>query len=123
MKAQELHHKEAEYTETMNSSRLKLYGLQSRAKFAKDIRDKYKSLSEMGVLAELQYLEAEERFDNLKNEVNIQSNEQKILESVMEQQIKNLRGQLADLKSKATDAKVTLKYQNIISPVDGIVHS
>ena len=69
LKAQELHHKEAEYTETMNSSRLKLYGLQSRAKFAEDIRDKYKSLSEMGVLAELQYLEAEERFDNLKNEV------------------------------------------------------
>ena len=39
-------------------------------------------------MAELQYLEAKERYNNLRNEIEIQVNEQKILENVMEQQIK-----------------------------------
>ena len=121
LKKEELTLKKTEFLETMDSSRLKLVGLRERAMFAEKIRDKYKILQEQGAMAELQYLEAKERYNNLRNEIEILVNEQKILEHVMEQQINNLRGQLADLKSRSTDANVTLKYQNIISPIDGIV--
>lgn len=121
LKRQELEYKEAEYAETITTSQLKLRALQSSRSFARLIKERYRKLLEEGALAELQYLEAEERLEKIENEIKVQENDKFILSSVMNQQIKSLKGQLADLESKRTDAKVTLKYQNIISPIDGIV--
>ena len=121
LKRQELKFKETEYAETVTSSRLKLDALRSRESFARLIKEKYGVLLEEGAIAELQFIEAEERLNNIDSDIKIQEKEIEVLSSIMNQQIKGLNGQLADLESKRTDAKVTLKYQNIVSPVDGIV--
>jgi HlyD family secretion protein len=41
--------------------------------------------------------------------------------AILEQAVQQINGELADLRSKLTELDVNIRYQDIRSPVDGVV--
>ncbi|HJN36250.1 MAG: HlyD family secretion protein [Prochlorococcus sp.] len=93
-----------------------------------EILGRYKVLVEQGASAELQYLTQRNQVHELIGEVaKLKVDGQRQL-AVVDQQIEQLnselaglRSELAQLKAQLTEARVTLKYKSLRSPVDGVV--
>jgi HlyD family secretion protein len=82
---------------------------------------KYKMLLEEGVFPEIEYLQQNNKVDQLKISIEKKILEGKKIESSLNQELKELESNISALISQKTAADVNLKYQSIKSPVDGIV--
>lgn len=102
--------------------------LRNKLQLEIEILSRYEKLSLEGATAELQYLSqkntVEETRGRLKQaEVDRLRQTAILKQSIqqLEQSIQQLNVQLADLKAKLTEATVTLRYQELKSPVRGLV--
>ncbi|MFL0770120.1 MAG: HlyD family secretion protein [Prochlorococcus sp.] len=93
-----------------------------------EILGRYKVLVEQGASAELQYLTQRNQVHELIGEVAKLKVDGRRQLAVVDQQIEQLnselaglRSELAQLKAQLTEARVTLKYKSLRSPVDGVV--
>jgi hemolysin D len=95
--------------------------LTQKVAFEKEILDRLEGLAKVGASAELQYLQQR----NTVQEVEGRLRETKLdglrQEAIQNQQIQQLRSELSELQSQLTETDVTLRYQALRSPVDGIV--
>jgi len=121
-----LKQKQLELKKTELSQFIKLYNdktetLNKRVDFEKKILERFKSLSDVGAVAELQYLSHENSLREL--EVKLRESIIDVLrqEAILGQDIQMRTTQIANLLSERTDMEVTLRYQVLRSPVDGVV--
>lgn len=121
LKEKELEFKQRELSKTIELSNTKIKILQSSLRLGLNVLGRYKKLTEQGAAAELQYLEQEEKVQRVKGEIKLTIGEEEREVSVLEQGIRSIKGQIAELKGKSTEANVMLRYQAIVAPVDGIV--
>ena len=81
----------------------------------------FKFLQEEGAAAQLQYLQQLNKVSDLTGQlkkVRVYRIRQKAAQS---QQIQQLKAELENIESSITEASVSLRYQSLRSPVDGIV--
>jgi HlyD family secretion protein len=94
----------------------------------KEIENRLEKLAKEGASAELQYLQQrntvqEREGDLLQTRVD-RYRQKAILDQALQQMkgdISRLESEIADINSQLTEANVTLRYQELRSPVDGVV--
>jgi HlyD family secretion protein len=120
-KRAELGFKEKELVDTIAVSKTKISSQTESLILAKKVLNRLDSLAKQGAAAELQYLEQKNKVQEIQGQIKQSRADQDRQVSILEQNIRNLRGQIAELNSRVTEGNVTLRYQAIVSPVDGIV--
>jgi len=83
--------------------------------------DRLASLAKVGASAELQYLQQRNTVQEVEGKLRETRLDGLRLEAIQQQEIQRLRSELSDLRSQLTESIVTLRYQALRSPVDGIV--
>jgi hemolysin D len=121
LKRAELRFKEQELEDTITVSRTRIYSLTESLLLARKVLGRLDTLAKQGATAELQYLEQKNKVQELEGQIEQSKADQNRQISILEQNIRSLRAQIAELNSRVTEGDVTLRYQAIVSPVDGIV--
>jgi len=95
--------------------------LSKKMRFETDILERLKKLSIEGAAGELQYLQQRstvQEIDGKLRETRLDGLRQ---ETILVQDSQRLRSELAELEAQLTETDVTLRYQALRSPVDGVV--
>jgi hemolysin D len=95
--------------------------LKQRVAFEREIMDRLASLAKVGASSELQYLQQRNTVQEVEGRLRESRLDGLRLEAIQQQDIQRLRSELSDLRSQLTEINVTLRYQALRSPVDGIV--
>lgn len=79
------------------------------------------SLQQSGATSELQFLQQRNKVREVEGEIEKASVDRLRQTAILEQAIQQLQGELAELRSKLTELSVNIRYQDLRSPVDGVV--
>ena len=118
---QQLALKRVELARSLDANQTTQDVLTKRLVLEKEILSRYKQLTEEGASAELQYLTQKNRVQEIQGQLDESRVDRLRQEAILQQDIRGLQSQLADLRSKLTELNVNIRYQAIKSPVDGIV--
>ena len=86
-----------------------------------ELLGRYRNLAEQGASPEIQLLQQEDRVQQVEGQLEKITVDRERQLSQLDQQIQTLKSDLANLTSQRTSQVVKLRYQEIRSPVDGIV--
>ena len=121
LKQDQLTLKQEEKRNTMQMNQEEVLMLESNLVLQSEILGRYKDLKEVGAFSEVQYLNQ----SNVVNETRgklMQARAERLRQiAMLDQQIAQLKSELADLNGRFVESKVTLRYQQLRSPVDGVV--
>ncbi len=95
--------------------------LQRNLELEKQILFRLDSLQKSGATAELQYLQQRNKVREIEGEITKTQVDRLRQIAILEQAVQQLQGELADLRSKLTELSVNIRYQDLRSPVDGVV--
>jgi hemolysin D len=95
--------------------------LQRNLELEKQILLRLESLQKSGATAELQYLQQRNKVREIEGEITKTQVDRLRQIAILEQAVQQLQGELADLRSKLTEMSVNIRYQDLRSPVDGVV--
>ena len=85
------------------------------------ILERYEQLKAVGAFSEVQYLNQQNTVAETRGKL-MQSKADRLRQSsLLDQQTAQLKSELADLNGRFVETKVTLRYQQLKSPVDGVV--
>jgi len=79
------------------------------------------SLRSSGAAAELQVLQQNNKVREVEGQLQKVEVDRLRQVAILQQQIQQLNGELADLRSRLTELSVNIRYQDLRSPVDGLV--
>jgi len=85
------------------------------------IAERYEKLAQQGATSELQALEQRNKVKELEGKLTQLELERKRQDAILAQQRELLLGELSELRGRLAETAVTLRYQNIRSPVAGQV--
>ncbi|WP_028953435.1 HlyD family secretion protein [Synechococcus sp. CC9616] len=128
LKAEELNLKKKELQSYLDMNLQEQSMLRNKLQLEIEILSRYEKLSLEGATAELQYLSQKNTVEETRGRLR-QSQVDRLRQTAilnqsiqqLEQSIQQLNVQLADLKAKLTESRVTLRYQELKSPVRGLV--
>jgi len=120
-KQQQQQLKEVELQRYLNFNDTEQGVLRQNLVLEQEILGRLESLKKVGASAELQYLQQRNRVRDVEGELAKTSVDRQRQVAILEQSVQQLRGELADLQSKLTELRVNIRYQDIRSPVDGVV--
>ena len=86
-----------------------------------ELLGRYRNLAEQGASPEIQLLQQEDRVQQVQGQLEKITVDRERQLSQLDQQIQTLKSDLANLNSQRTSQVVKLRYQEIRSPVEGIV--
>ena len=92
-----------------------------RVAYEREIMDRLAGLAKVGASAELQYLQQRNTVQQTEGRLRESQLDGLRQQAILNQDIQRLRSELADLQSQLTETQVTLRYQALRSPVDGLV--
>ena len=99
--------------------------IQSRIKkninLNQEILTRYNYLVEQGAAATLQLLNQKNRVEELQGQLEEAKVDRRKQTLIVNQSIEQLLTEIARLESELTKENITLKYQKVVSPVDGVV--
>lgn len=87
----------------------------------KDVLSRYKQLQMSGAAAQLQYLTQLNKVQEVLGELNRLKDDRLRQAALLEQDIRGIRAELAEMRGKLTQSSVNARYQFVKSPVDGVV--
>ena len=127
-KQQQLALKQQEKQRSAEINREQISSLEARLALEDKILNRLTKLAQEGASSELQYLQQQNKVEELRGSVSKELVEGRRQQSVLNQQIEQinaeiagLRSDLAQLRAQITEAEVTLGYQSLRAPVDGVV--
>ena len=95
--------------------------LENNLELQSEILERFEELEEAGAQSELQYLSQQNTVEETRGRL-MQSKAERLRQvALLEQQVAQLNSELADLTGRLAEARVTLRYQQLKSPVDGVV--
>jgi len=121
LKTNQLALKQVELQRLQRLNRESISVLSKKMRFETDILERLKKLSIEGAAGELQYLQQRstvQEIDGKLRETRLDGLRQ---ETILVQDSQRLRSELAELEAQLTETDVTLRYQALRSPVDGVV--
>jgi HlyD family secretion protein len=80
-----------------------------------------RSLEESGAAAELQVLQQRNKVRELEGELEKLAVDRKRQTAILQQAIAQINGEISELRSQLTELSVNIRYQDVRSPVDGLV--
>ena len=86
-----------------------------------EILQRLEVLKAVGASAELQYLQQRNNVREVEGEISKLKVDRLRQVAIIEQALEQIKGELADLGSKLTELQVNIRYQDVRSPVDGVV--
>ena len=120
-KRQQLQLKQVELERYLNLNDTEQTVLRQNLALEGEILDRLESLKRVGASAELQYLQQRNRVREVEGELSKTTVDRQRQVAILEQAVQQLQGELADLQSRLTESRVNIRYQDIRSPVDGVV--
>jgi HlyD family secretion protein len=87
----------------------------------RQILERLESLQGSGAVPELQYLQQRNQVREVEGELQKVQVDRLRQRAIIEQSVAELQSELSDLRSNLTELKVNIRYQDVRSPVDGIV--
>jgi hemolysin D len=95
--------------------------LTEKVAFEKEILERFGRLAKVGASAELQYLQQRNTVQEVEGRLRETRLDGLRQTAIIQQDIQRLRSDLSELQAQLTETNVTLRYQALRSPVDGIV--
>lgn len=120
-KQQQLRLKQLELSRYLNLNDTEQQVLRRNLVLEQQILKRFESLRRSGAAAELQVLQQNNKVREVEGELEKAQVERLRQTAILEQQIQQLNGELAELRSSLTELSVNIRYQDLRSPVDGIV--
>ena len=120
-KEQQLALKKVELDRYLNLNETEQAVLRQNLGLEKEILDRLETLKKVGASAELQYLQQRNKVREVEGDIAKSRVDRLRQLAILQQAVEQLNGELADLRSKLTELDVNIRYQDIRSPVDGVV--
>ncbi|MFN9637267.1 MAG: HlyD family secretion protein [Synechococcaceae cyanobacterium] len=95
--------------------------LVERMGLEKEVLGRLETLNRQGAVQELQYLSQVNKVQEVEGELKQSKVERLRQEAILQQGIRELQSELADLRSKLVELDVNIRYQEIRAPEDGVV--
>ena len=121
LKEDQLVLKEEEKRSYLESSTEELVMLENKLEVQSEILGRYEQLKAVGAFSEVQYLKQQNVVAETRGKLLQSKADRKRQSALLDQQMAQLKSELADLKGRLVETKVTLRYQQIKSPVDGLI--
>ena len=87
----------------------------------KEVLSRLEDLNRQGATAELQYLQQRNKVQEVQGRIQQVGADRLRQEAILQQDIRSLQSELADLRSKLIELNVNIRYQAIRSPEAGLV--
>ena len=121
LKQEQLQLKDQEKLNYMKVNQEEVLMLESNLELQSEILDRFEQLEQAGAASELQYLNQQNVVAETRGKL-MQSKADRLRQiALLDQQTAQLKSELADLNGRLVETKVTLRYQKLKSPVDGVV--
>jgi HlyD family secretion protein len=120
-KNQQLELKKIELQRFLEGNTTQQQVLNKNLSLENDILQRLEMLSKEGAAGELQYLQQRNRVQDVKGKLEETKADRLRQEAVLNQEVKQLQTELADLSSKLTELNVNIRYQKISAPETGII--
>ncbi|WP_411867721.1 HlyD family secretion protein [Vulcanococcus limneticus] len=120
-KQQQLKLKEIELQRYLSLNDTEQQVLRRNLQLEAQILNRLESLQKVGASAELQYLQQRNKVREVEGDLSKVSVDRLRQSAILEQALQQLKGELAELRSKLTELQVNIRYQDVRSPVDGVV--
>lgn len=120
-KRQQLSLKEVELQRYLNLNDTEQQVLRQNLSLEREILGRIEGLQRNGASSELQVLQQRNKLREIQGELAKTMMDRQRQVAILQQSVQQLRGELADLQSKLTELRVNIRYQDIRSPVDGVV--
>ncbi|MFM7239672.1 MAG: HlyD family secretion protein, partial [Cyanobium sp.] len=120
-KEQQLQLKQLEMQRYFDLNDTEQQTLQRNLELELNILDRLEQLQKEGAVQELQYLQQRNKVQEVRGELEKLAQDRKRQEAILRQAKAQLDGELADLRSKLTELSINIRYQDVRSPVDGLV--
>ena len=121
LKREQLTLKQEEKRNTMQVNQEEVLMLENNLELQAEILKRYEQLKSAGAFSEVQYLNQQNVVAEIQGRL-MQSKADRLRQmALLDQQTAQLKSELADLNGKLVETKVTLRYQQLQSPVDGVV--
>ena len=121
LKNKEYGFKNEELKQTMLLLNQRITKLKSNLTYSRSIMDRFEYLNNIGAVSELQYIESKQKVNDLERELEMAKTEKKSSGNSVATADQKIESELQTLRAQLTDTEVTIRYQNIVAPVDGIV--
>ena len=103
----------------LNDEEVKM--LSENLKLETEILSRFQELADQGASTELQFLMQRNKVQEVRGNLSQVKVDRLRQTAILQQEIQQLKSDLSDLQAKRTEAEVTLKYQALRSPVNGVV--
>ena len=120
-KQQQLRLKQLELQRYLNLNDTEQESLQGNLELQLKILRRLESLKSSGAVSELQVLQQNNEVSELQGDLKKAQVDRLRQTVIVQQQIQQLNGELAEMRSNLTELSVNLRYQDLRSPVDGVV--
>ena len=121
LKREQLILKQDEKRNTVQVNQEEVLMLENNLVLQSEILERYGQLREVGAFSEVQYLNQKNTVAEIYGRL-MQSKAERLRQiALLDQQTAQLKSELADLNGRFVQSKVTLRYQQLKSPVDGVV--
>ncbi|MFM1811484.1 MAG: hypothetical protein RLZZ336_422 [Cyanobacteriota bacterium] len=120
-KQQQLRLKQVELNRYLNLNETQQRVLGRNLELENQILRRLDSLQKNGATSELQYLQQRNKVREVEGEIEKNAVDRLRQTAILEQSIQQLQGELAELRSKLTELTINIRYQDLRSPVDGVV--
>ncbi|WP_368506424.1 HlyD family secretion protein [Synechococcus sp. YX-04-1] len=121
LKQEQLTLKEEEKRNTMQMNQEEVLMLENNLALQAEILERYEQLQAAGAFSEVQYLNQKNIVAETRGNL-MQSKAERLRQiALLDQQTAQLKSELADLNGRLVESRVTLRYQQLRSPVDGVV--
>ena len=121
LKEDQLVLKEEEKRSYLEASTEELVMLENKLEVQSEILGRYEQLKAVGAFSEVQYLKQQNVVAEARGKLLQSKADRKRQTALLDQQTAQLKSELADLKGRLVETKVTPRYQQIKSPVDGLI--
>ena len=121
LKQEQLQLKDQEKLNYMQVNQEEVLMLESNLELQSEILERFEQLERAGAASELQYLNQQNVVAETRGKL-MQSKADRLRQiALLDQQTAQLKSELADLNGRLVENRVTLRYQQLKSPVDGVV--
>jgi len=121
LKQEQLELKQQERTQYLELNSTEQRVLEENLVLQRELLDRYQNLAEQGASPEIQLLQQKDRVQQVLGQLQQLKVDRRRQQAQQDQQIQSLKSELAELRSQRTGQVVKLRYQEIRSPVDGVV--
>ena len=103
----------------VNSTEQKMLGVSLA--LATQLMEKFEMLNKQGAAAELQYLQQRNQVQEVTGNLERSKVERLRQQAILQQQIRQLQSELANLNSQLIELNVNIRYQKILAPEAGVI--